>query len=305
MVPWNKLPKDAQKAILALILMSGGSSLTSCCPPVVCDPPPPPRTALPLPTSTLIICDPIPPPSITRKPPTAPIICDPIPPPSVTPRRSATPVVCDPPPPPASRLPGATSTPAVVRRFQLRNLQMTSDATLQGAAIQGKVLDKQGQPLGGIKVTLQTGGAVASGWTARDGSFFLPIAQAASHQLIIGDDKNSALPLQLKPNDVATVEWAEIGTVSQAPLPLAEIRTVDILWGDGLTFQVETPWTGARYRWSVSGGTLRGENEQVAWEPPAEPGRYLLQLVADWGYEGLAVDSLVLTVNRDGSIYIA
>jgi hypothetical protein len=47
------------------------------------------------------------------------------------------------------------------------------------------------------------------------------------------------------------------------------------------------------------------QDEQVMWQPPAEPGRYLLQLVADWGYEGLAVDSLVLTVNRDGSIYIS
>jgi hypothetical protein len=34
----------------------------------------------------------------------------------------------------------------------------------------------------------------------------------------------------------------------------------------------------------------------VRWQPPAGPGRYLLQVVADWDYAGLAVDAVVLTV---------
>jgi hypothetical protein len=286
MVPWDKLPKDVQKTILALIVISGGSAATSCRPPVVYDPPPPPKTA---------------PPSLTR----TPIICDAMPLPSATPRRTATPVVCDPPPPPATRSPQATRTAEVGLKFRLRSLQMTSDPTLPGAAIRGTVYDKQGQPLEGIKVTVRTPSTVIDTVTARNGSFFLRVPEPGAWQLVIGDDTSSALPLQLKQYDVANVEWAEIGSASQAPLPLAEIRTVDILWGDDLTFQVETPWPGARCRWSVTGGSLVGRDEQVTWEPPGEPGRYLLQLVADWGYEGLAVDSLVLTVNRDGSIYIS
>ncbi len=300
MIPWRKLPKDVQKAILALIVISGGSSVTSCCPPVVCDPPPPPNTALPNLTRTPIICDAMPLPSATRKPPITPPVCDPAPPPSLSPRRTATPLICDPPPPPALRSPQATRT-----KFQLRSLQMTSDPTLQGAAVRGSVYDKQGQPLEGIKVTVRAATTVIDAVTARNGSFFLRVSEPGAWQLVVGADTSSALALQIKQYDVANVEWAEVGPASQAPLPLAEIRTADILWGDDLTFQVDTPWSGARYRWSVTGGTLLGQDERVTWEPPAEPGRYLLQLVADWGGEGLAVDSLVLTVNRDGSIYIS
>lgn len=91
---------------------------------------------------------------------------------------------------------------------------------------------------------------------------------------------------------------------SQDRLPLAEIRAVDIVWEDGLTFGAETPWSGARYRWSVSGGTLSESGEGVVWQPPTEPGRYLLQVVADWGQAGLAVDALVLAVGEDGSVTI-
>ena len=91
---------------------------------------------------------------------------------------------------------------------------------------------------------------------------------------------------------------------SQDRLPLAEIRAVDIVWEDGLTFGAETPWPGAHYRWSTSGGTLSESGGGVVWQPPAEPGRYLLQVVADWGQAGLAVDALVLVVEEDGSVMI-
>ncbi len=309
MVPWTKLPKDLQKTILALVLMSGGATATSCCPPVVCDPPPPPKTAPPSLTRTPIICDVMPLPSATRRPATAPPVtppvCDPAPPPSLTPRRTATPIVCDPPPPPGTRPPQATRTAAIARRFQLRSLQMTSDSTLKGAAVRGTVYDKQGQPLDNVTITVRMATTVIEAETARNGSFFLRVAAPGTWQLIVGGDTSSAVPLQLQQYDVANVEWAQVGAVSQAPLPLAEIRTIDILWGDGLTFQVDNPWPGARYRWSVTGGALLGQDEQVTWEPPQAPGRYLLQLVADWGVEGLAVDSVVLTVNRDGSVFIS
>lgn len=179
MAPWNKLPKDLQKAILTLIVLYGSTSVSCRLGPVICDPPPPPTTA-PRPTVT-------------------PMICDPPPPPTTAPTPTVTPMICDPPPPPPS------------------------------------------------------GGA--------------------------------------RPD-------------SQDRLPLAEIRAVDIVWEDGLTFGVETPWPGARYRWSTSGGTLSGSGDRVVWQPPTEPGRYLLQVVADWGPDGLAVDALVLVVGEDGSVTI-
>jgi hypothetical protein len=85
-------------------------------------------------------------------------------------------------------------------------------------------------------------------------------------------------------------------------LPLAEIRTVMIVPGRGLSFRAETPWPGAQWRWSVSGGTLQGRGSRVTWQPPAEPGRYLLQVAADWGATGLAVDARVLEVGLDGRV---
>jgi len=192
MAPWNKLPKDLQKAILTMIILYGSASVSCRLGPVICDPPPPPSV-------TPMICDPAPPPPMTptptAKPTVTPMICDPPPPPTVTP------MICDPPPPP---------------------------------------------PSGG----------------------------------------QSRLESQ------------------DRLLPLAEIRAVEIVWEDGLTFGAETPWPGAHYRWSTSGGTLAGSGERVVWQPPAEPGRYLLQVVADWGQAGLAVDALVLVVAEDGSMTI-
>jgi hypothetical protein len=181
---------------------------------------------------------------------------------------------------------------------------MTTDSTLKGAAVRGNVLDAQGQPLGEVKVTVQTSDTVIDTWTARNGSFFLRVSNPGFYTLVIGGDKSSALPLQLKQSDVANVEWVELGPQSQAPLPLAEIRSVDIVWGDSLTFEADSPWAGARYRWSVSGGTLIEEDGRVIWQPPSEPGRYLLQVVADWGHEGLAVDALTLAVTEDGTIVV-
>jgi len=91
---------------------------------------------------------------------------------------------------------------------------------------------------------------------------------------------------------------------SSDPLPLAEIRRVEIVWRTGLTFAAETPWPGARWQWSASGGTLSERGDRVTWQPPAAPGRYLLQVVADWGRTGLAVDAVVLAVAEDGSVTV-
>jgi hypothetical protein len=113
--------------------------------------------------------------------------------------------------------------------------------------------------------------------------------------------------------DSRRIEPAGTGRVSSAPLPLAEIRTVSIYWDDspaeheeGLVFEAATPWQGARYRWTASGGALKaGDGERATWQPPDRPGRYLLQVVADWGATGMAVDALVLVVGVDGSVTVA
>lgn len=300
-IPWPKLSKETQKAILTLFVMSGGAATTRCCPPLICDPPPPPRTATPSPPRNPIICDPAPPPSMSPTRLRTPMICDPPPPPRVTLTPSRSPVICDPPPPPHTSTP-ATATPVGQRRFQLRALQMTTDTTLKGAAVRGNVLDAQGQPLGDVKITVQTTGTVIDVVTARNGSFFVRVPDPGSYTLIIGGDKNSAFPLQLKQFDVANIEWVELAP--QSLLPLAEIRSVDIVWHDDFTFQADSPWTGAHYRWSVSGGKLIEGTDGVAWIPPTEPGRYLLQLIADWGADGLAVDALTLAVAADGTVVI-
>jgi hypothetical protein len=188
MVPWNKLPEDLQKAVLAIVIVWGGTSAGCRVSPPICDPAPPPAT-------TPMICDPPPPPPSSTPSPTITSTITP----TVTASPTTTPMICDPPPPPPR-----TATPAGEGRLD--------------------------------------------------------------------------------------------------PLPLAEIRSVDILWQGGLAFDAESPWPGADYRWSVSGGILVEEGGCMVWQPPLEPGRYLLQVVADWGRTGLAIDAATLIVDEDGLV---
>ncbi len=88
-------------------------------------------------------------------------------------------------------------------------------------------------------------------------------------------------------------------------LPLAEIRSVELAWAGGLSFEARSPWPDARFRWSVSGGELVDMGAMAVWRPPAAAGRYLLQVAADWGWQGLAIDALVLTVNDRGEVTFA
>jgi len=120
------------------------------------------------------------------------------------------------------------------------------------------------------------------------------------------------VPLDLKLHDLALVDWSAVGSASQAPLPLAEIRTVKIAQIAAapvsvrrLDFAAASPWPGADYNWRVSGGTLMQAGPRVSWQPPAASGRYLLQVVADWDYAGLAVDAVVLTVAADGRVTVS
>ena len=196
-----------------------------------------------------------------------------------------------------------TQTPTVQRRFQIKNLQMATDTTLKGAAVRGTVYDAQGQPLGNTRVTIQSSTLTLDATTDRGGTYFIRIGELGDYSLFVDNDKASALSLRLRQFDVANVDWTTLGPTSQLPLPLAEIRTVDILWDDSLTFDVETSWENAQFKWSVSGGEMiEEEGGSVTWQPPEQPGRYLLQVVADWGRTGIAVDSMVLVVNEDESV---
>jgi hypothetical protein len=240
MIPWQRLPKDLQRAILAMMLLSGEAAAASSCAPMVCDPPPPPSVQpQPTPVMSPIICDPAPPPASATPTPT------------ITPARPPvkTPMIFDPPPepPPASVTPTPTA---------------TSTAT--------------------------------------------PERPPAKTPMIFDP------PPEPPPAPNSRLEPPTMVKGTSDTLPLAEIRTISIYWDDaagdspdGLLFEAGSPWTGARYRWSASGGTLEVEGERAAWQPPAEPGRYLLQVVADWDAAGLAVDALVLVVGGNGSVTVA
>ncbi len=282
----RKRRSELRKAILAMVALYGGTAATGCRPPIICDPLPPPST-VPRPSGT---------PSVT------PMICDPTPPPSLAPLRTATPMIFDPPPEPAVT-PGAGATPTAPaeRTFQVHSLQMAVDGNLGGAAVRGTVLDAQGRPLAGVAVAAAAGGYRLEVPTDAGGAFLLPLPAPGSYTLAVGGDEGHALALDLRAHDVATVEWVEVQPLPQALLPLAEIRAVEIVALGGLSFGARSPWPGARCRWSVSGGALAAAGEAVTWQPPAQPGRYLLQLAADWGPAGLAVASRVLAVGEDGS----
>lgn len=288
MTPQGKLSRKLRRTILGMMVVYSSTTAAACCRPIVCDPPPPPSTARrPTATGTPMICDPPPPPALTRQPTGArtPMICDPAPPPRGT----------------SAARPTATAK-AGTQRFRASVVRVAADASLDGAAVQGRVRDRQGQPVPNLRLTAQMGSVDAGAATDASGAYSLRLRQPGSYLLMVEGDRSYGLTLELNRGDVATVDWEEVGL--QSRLPLAEIRTVEIVWEEGLTFRAESPWPGARYRWSATGGSLSESGERVIWEPPAEPGRYLVQVVADWGATGLAVDAQTLVVDEDGSITI-
>ncbi len=306
MLPWNKLPKDLQKYILISVILSSGAATASCWPrvptPIICDPvPPPPITRIPtdLPPIT-VYGDPTAPPPVTptptkpSTPPFTPIICDPMPPPTTRITPTATPMVCDPAPPPSIVRPQQRYLPSAVIS--------TVDTNLPGALVQGRVLDTQGRPMAGILVTAQLGTQKFLAGTDSQGRYTFDLRTYGDYVIFIADDKPDGVNLRVRQYDKNTIDWTQQQTTSGLLLPLAEIRTVDIVLDAEGSFQADTPWPGARLTWSVTGGSLNETANRVTWQPPSTPGRYLLQVVADWGQEGLAVNSTILTVEGDGSI---
>jgi hypothetical protein len=204
-------------------------------------------------------------------------------------------MICDPPPPPpATVAPGQHFTP--------RRVQIASDRTAPGVNIRASIVDQAGQPVSGLRVLIEHAGEEVPLYSGQGGTFFANFPEAGTYILSIEGSESSRLTLELKLHDVATVEWEESRGESRLPLPLAEIRAVSIVRRAGLSFTAETPWPDARYRWSVSGGALVEAANGVTWQPPTQPGRYLLQVVADWGRTGLAVDAAVLVVEEDGRV---
>jgi len=269
-----------QNALLAMVILYGGSRLCSGVGPMVCDPAPPPTQATtPTPIRTPMICDPLPPPTQVA---------------TSTPAK--TPMICDPPPRPSSPPPTVTRGQAS-QHYQVRNVQTASDQSVSGAIVKGVVRDEQGRPIQGVPIVVQ-GQAAYRAVTNAAGEYTVRLSGPGNYRILVEGAQDFALPLQLKLHDVVAVEWVQVK--DQSSLPLAEIRTVEIVWDDGWDFGVETPWPEARMRWSVSGGQLVDTDVGVTWLPPTEPGRYLLQVVADWEHDGLAVDALTLIIGPDG-----
>lgn len=325
MIPWQKLPKDLQRALLAIVVLSSEAAAVSSCRPMVCDPAPPPRTSpTPTPGFTPMICDPAPPPrmtpmltitptpTVTPSPTFVPMICDPAPPPTAMQPPVMTPMICDPAPPP-DLTPRPEPTAAVaLPGFAVRTVQIMPDRAPEGIEVRGTVTDHQGKPVRRVKITLAAPGIEITSRTSSDGIYALNFSEPGHYLLFVGEDQGHSVPLDLKLHDLAFVDWSALGPRSQAPLPLAEIRTVRIAPiaagatpAPTLDFAAASPWPGAAYAWTVSGGTLTTAGPRATWRPLVEPGRYLLQVVADWDYAGLAVDAVVLTVGADGRVTVS
>jgi len=84
------------------------------------------------------------------------------------------------------------------------------------------------------------------------------------------------------------------------PLPARQHAEIVLARGEGRVVRLEasTAWDGIRSEsWSVSHGTLDADSgPTVHWTLPAEPGVYQVELVLDFGPEGLAFDTLLLEV---------
>ncbi|NLF02006.1 MAG: carboxypeptidase regulatory-like domain-containing protein, partial [Anaerolineales bacterium] len=293
MAKWlMKLPARVQRAALAVIFFFGGTNAACRFSPMVCDPAPPP-------SSTPMVCDPPPPPSPTAPPP-SPTATPTLRPPVTStpgPRLTGTPMICDPAPPPAAT-PAVTAQPG--QRFEGRVLGILEGAEQRAPVIRGTIIDARARPLQGYAVVVEGQNYRARAITDENGAFFLETIGAGEYRVTVEGDETSTLALTLGAGEQAVVEWTETGGSSALLLPLAEVRTVTIAHLGQLVFSAQSPWPGAHCQWTVSGGALlEGYSGQVTWQPPAEPGRYLLQVIADWGRTGLAVDAVALRVQRN------
>jgi hypothetical protein len=221
-------------------------------------------------------------------------------------------MICDPPPEPSGVPRPRPSSEAVLAGFEASSSQITPDRIQEGIEVWGTVKDRLGNPVPRAKITLVMPGVEITSSTSDSGAYSLRLSIPGTYRMFVGPDQSHSVPLDLKLHDLATVDWVAVSSESRSPLPLAEIRTVKIAQvtsasspGQNLDFAAVSPWPAADYDWSVTGGTLVKSGARVTWQPPAEPGRYLLQVVADWDYHGLAVDAVVLAVAADGRVAVS
>lgn len=87
-------------------------------------------------------------------------------------------------------------------------------------------------------------------------------------------------------------------------LPLAARHAAQIVLlgrGDGVVdLEARTPYDGRRIAaWTVSHGTIdTTETDRARWRLPKEPGIYQVQLVVDYGDDGLGFDAMTLEVRE-------
>jgi len=88
--------------------------------------------------------------------------------------------------------------------------------------------------------------------------------------------------------------------LDRLPLPSRQRAEIVLLGRDGRTVALEarTPYEGPHaVSWTVSGGTVdAGDGARVQWTLPEEAGIYQVELVLDYGVDGLAVDTMMLEV---------
>ncbi|MFQ5678750.1 MAG: hypothetical protein ACE5HP_04760 [Gemmatimonadota bacterium] len=94
----------------------------------------------------------------------------------------------------------------------------------------------------------------------------------------------------------------EVAVLSDGTLPLAARQRAEILLvaQDGRRVEVKgrTPYLGPRrFAWTISAGrVLEAEGDRLVWEVPPGPGFYQVELVVDYGDDGLALDTLAFEV---------
>ena len=166
----------------------------------------------------------------------------------MTPTSIMTPMICDPPPGP-DRAPRRTpSAEVALPGFEARSVQVIPDRIEVGIEVWGTVRDHLGNPVSQAKITLMAPGTEITSRTSDSGAYSLRVSAPGAYRMFVGVDQSHSVPLELKLHDLALVEWVGTAPGSQAPLPLAEIRTVkiaqvaaDSAFGAGVGFRRRVP----------------------------------------------------------------
>ncbi|MBI3180530.1 MAG: hypothetical protein HYZ28_00045 [Myxococcales bacterium] len=175
--------------------------------------------------------------------------------------------------------------------------QQFSAQVLAGATVtnvQGATLRTVDTSSGNLVVTLDLptsdGGAADGG--AASGSF--------TAEGTLGDARGSSCTFRrtfsftLSGNTVQVAmrgEGLPLGVPHQATIALVQRR------GQEVVLEARTAFQGSRkMEWAATAGELSRDGDRVLWRLPSEPGLYQVELVVDYGDEGLAFDAFNLEV---------